>query len=301
MPIAEPRSPHTVNRDLKITKRILRYLIDLEVCTRITHDDLRRALKPITAPVDRKEFLRPDEIRALLEAALEHDAATFAATRAELEGRRQRGTTYRHDPIAPFVLFLLLSGMRRGEALGLQWKDVSLDAVDDLGKPVGEIYIGKQSKTHQARTVSLDVAPSIRRLLSAMRLQSGGGMGAVFGITKGEAIAAMQRLRRPVPKQKNDPHGYGAPPKFTYQVLRVTASTFQTNAGAFGGSAAHISASRCGHSIETAQKHYAGLLRGVPRDLTTLEAMMGIEDLADAIVDSVATGVRALPRELRAG
>lgn len=50
-----------------------------------------------------------------------------------------------NDPFGLFPLFLLSTGMRRGEALAIQWKDVDLDS--------GEIHVYKQVNYESGKTV----------------------------------------------------------------------------------------------------------------------------------------------------
>lgn len=116
----EPRSPVTVNVELRSVRTVLGYARSLRMLARLTSDDLRDGLKRYPEPNEAPAFLRPSAIKALLRAALDHDADTFRLTRAEnAVGRsRPQGVTPRHEPIAPYVATVLLSGMRSGEAHG---------------------------------------------------------------------------------------------------------------------------------------------------------------------------------------
>jgi hypothetical protein len=42
-----------------------------------------------------------------------------------------------------------------------------------------------------------------------------------------------------------------------------------------------------GHSVLVAEKHYAGLIRGIPIEARTLEAAMQIEREADQVIASI--------------
>jgi len=102
-----------------------------------------------------------------------------------------------------------------------------------------------------------------------MRLASG-GKGRVFPFTRATAEAAAKRLR----------NEYGAPEKFSWQILRSTCATYLTNApGIFGAASAYRSAKQLGHSVQVAEKHYTDVLRGIPRDARTLEEAMGCPDV----------------------
>ena len=67
---------------------------------------------------------------------------TFKATRTEHRGEAPEGTTPKYPPIAAFVLYVLLTGCRLGEALRVTWEDIDLED--------GNIHIGTESKTSQA-------------------------------------------------------------------------------------------------------------------------------------------------------
>lgn len=273
----EPRSAHTVNADLRRTGTILTQLIERDLFSRLKHDDLKRALKKIPAPIERVEFLRPHDCQRLLEACLRHDGETFRITRHEHDRRRPLGTTPRYEPIAPFIAALLLTGMRLGEAEALDWDQVDLDAVDHEGRKVGEILLeGVSSKTHRARTIGLEVSPALRAMLAAMRVRSG-GRGTVFQLSRGSAGAAIKRLQGE----------YGAP-AFSAQTLRRTCGTYLTNApGIFGAASAYRSAKQLGHAVQVAERHYLGLVRGISREAQTLEAAMQVEDIMVEVVKRV--------------
>jgi integrase len=283
---AEPRSGHTINSDLRKTGTILRHLIEIDLLPKLTELDLRRSLKKVQVTHERVEYLRPNELQQLIEAALRHDADTYKATRTEHAGEREAGTTRRYDPIAPFVAYVMLTGCRLGEALSVEWRNVDLNALDHEGNKVGEIHLeGKAVKTKRARTIDLAVSPALRTLLAAMRVKSG-GKGSVFGIAEGAADAAAKRLRK----------DYGAPKSFTWQALRRTCGTYLTNApGIFGAASAYRSAKQLGHSVAVAEKHYLGLVRGISRDARTLEAAMQIEDhVARVLASDRNTPVQAI-------
>jgi integrase len=275
------RSPATVNRELRAIGTVLSYLRGQGLLPRVTGDALRDSLKKLPLPVKRIEYQKPNELRTLLEAALRHDADTFKATRAEHAGEQAPGSTQRYLPIAPLVASAILTGMRRGELLALDWADVDLEALDHGGKAVGEIYVSDASKTKRARTVGLEVSPALRRLLAAMHVRAGRPkQGTVFGLSEGEAIAALRRLVSE----------YGAPAGSKWQAMRRTAGTFLTNSpGIFGAASAYRSAKQLGHSVQVAEKHYVDVMRGITRDARTLEAAMQIEGQVDAVIGCIAT------------
>jgi integrase len=219
--------------------------------------------------------LHPAQIRKLLEAAARHDAATFEATREEHANRRIRGTTPKYAPIAQFTAFLLLTGCRRGEALSLMWSDVDLDALDHDGRKVGEIRLkAEATKTKRARTIGLEVSPALLAMLAAMKLKQRPSEEKpyVFGGKAAYTVDLVEAARARMIDE------YGAP-KFDWQMLRSTCSTYLTNAqGIFGSATVFMSAKQLGHSVAVAERHYLGVHRGIPREARTLEAAMQVED-----------------------
>jgi integrase len=263
----ERRSAYSVNRELRGVRVVLGYLAELDLLSKIREGDLRRALKKLPTAVEEPEFLKPAELRTVLDAALAHDAEMLAETREEHAGLRPTGTTPRFQAVAPFVALLLLTGMRLNEALTLEWSQVDLDARGVDGKEVGEIHLsGATTKTKRSRRVDLAVSPALRDLLLALKKKSDGD-GRVLGVTYDGAGAVAKRLRK----------SYGAPKTFSWQTLRSTCGTFLTNSpGIFGAASAYRSARQLGHSVQVAEKHYLGLIRIAP-DARTLEAAMQIE------------------------
>ncbi len=267
----ERRSNQSINRELRAVSTVLRYLIDCDLFARLSHDDVRRCCKPLKAPTDRKKFLRPAQMRKLLAATLRHDQTTFKATREELGGIGAKGTTPKYPAIAGFVLYVLLTGCRLGEALRVQWEDIDLDD--------GEIHVGTESKTHKPRDIDLAPSPALGRLLAAQRLATG-GKGSVWRLTEGEAETAMQRLRRE----------FGAPPSFTFQICRVTCQSYLASAPSiYGAASIFLTARRGGHSVAVCEKHYAGAVKSISPDARTLEAAMQIEAEADQVIASIAS------------
>lgn len=271
------RSPATVNHELRPVLALLNRWRRLGLVD-ASRDQLGEVLKPLRVPHSRPEFLTPTRCQELLAASLRHDAATYKETAAEHRGEGEKGTTPRYEPVAPFLAFLLLTGCRVKEALELRWADIDLDARDINGKPVGEIQLdGAATKTRRHRRIGFEVAPTLRKLLAALRLRSGGAE-YVFGgdrpMPRTRIEAARKRLSR----------SYGAP-AYTWQHLRQTTAVYLTNAPSiFGGSSAYQSASQLGHSVAVAERHYVEQVRGIPVDATTLERALEIDNLMDTIV-----------------
>lgn len=266
----EKRSAAAVNCELRAVKTMLQALRVAGRLPSIEHSDqIGDNLKLVPQDHARPRPLKPAALRKLLAACERHDADTFAATRA--------GDTDapRHEPVAPLVAVMLLSGMRLGEALALTWEDADLDE--------REIHV-RARKTEHDRSVDLTVSPALAKLLAAMKLRSG-GQGRVFeGHTRQTASDARRRLIA----------DYGAPAfqwstrnsrpgELSAPTLRSTCGCYLTNAAAiFGGASAWRSAAQLGHRVDVAERHYLGTLKRIPKGATTVEAAMEIEDaLAD--------------------
>lgn len=271
-PTAALRAPGSVNRDLTSLGSMLNAW-RRQGLLRLSRDDISDALRPLATTRIRPQPLKPAEIQGLLEAALRHDADTFRITRAEKAGDADPGTTPRHEPAAPLVLFTLLSGCRIGEVASLPWSAVDLSAHEGQGEVV---ITATASKTRTERAVRLDVSPSLTRLLAALRLRAGGDL-FVFG---GVAPVTADRLKNTLRRLQGAYKG----PTFTWQRLRQTCATYLTNAPSiFGAASAFMSATRLGHGVTVAQRHYLGLVT-VPATAKTLEAAMGIEELCERIL-----------------
>lgn len=280
---SKKRSPSSINIEFRSVKTMLLQWRTEEKLPNIDRETIARCLKSLPMPREAPAYLSSGACRKLLDAAIRHDSETFSMTRDEHDRLRPVGSTLRYDPIAPFVLFLLLSGCRLGEALNLRWSDIDLDALDAEGRTVGEIRLqGTATKTKQWRVIGLEVCPSLRSLLAAMKLKSG-GQGYVFGDDKPLPSTRVSAARKRLIK----PHGAT---KFSWQNLRQTTGTFLTNApGIFGAASVFMSARQLGHSVTVAERHYLGVVRGIPREARTLEQAMQIEKLANQIVANIST------------
>ena len=282
--LAEDVAPATFNKWIRATKTMLAYWIDADLCPKLDHADLKR-IKQEDAPTELRDFLTPAKVRKLLEACERHDAATYALTREEKAEGEAEGSTPRYQPISGFALFVLLTGCRLNEAVGLDWRDVDLDALDHSGKATGQFQIrAAHSKTKKPRTVSLAVSPALRRLMAAQKLRTG-GRGKVWDVTEDEAKGALKRLRK----------DYGAPASFTWQALRRTCSTFLVNSpGIFGGASAYMAAKQLGHGVAVMERNYSGLVHGIDPSLRNLESVLGITEHATRIVKQVSAGSKRL-------
>lgn len=285
-PSGKRRSVVTANQRLRSVRTILTALRRLGLVPLLTSDDIKDRLRSEREPASLPAPLRPHEIPALLRAAMRHDAATFKITRQENKAGGKPGSTPKHQPVAPLVMFVLLTGMRRDEARLLRW-----DRVDVHHAPSGAIHLeAGDTKTARARMVDLSVSTQLQRLLAALRLRSGDAL-YVFGAeppSRDEMKIAALRLTR----------SYGAP-SFTWQRLRETCATYLANAGGiFSGASAYREAKQLGHSVAVAERRYCDVVH-VDATARTLEAAMCVEEEAAAIVRQ-ATGERVADEVMRA-
>jgi integrase len=241
-------APSTRNRWLVSTGIFLRWGHRRGLLPLVSLDAVRQSCERAPEPAEAIEFLRPPQLRALLERAVAFDAG-------------RQGDAWR---ISELVLALLLSGCRFDEIRLLRWGEV---ADDGIRLAAGRV------KTRRARVVTFDVAPALARLLAALRPKDAPADGRVWAIATHSSWDARRRALV----------ASGAP-EFTAHGLRRTAGTVLTNApGIFGGASAWHSAKRLGHSVEQAERDYAGHLPGLPATARTLEDAAGIADLAAAI------------------
>lgn len=268
----ERRAPRSINQDIGAAVTVLRYLRKLRLLSRLSYEDIETSMQKLKVEIGRPTFMRPAECRQLLCLALDHDEETFEVTRAENRGDGEKGTTYKHDPIAPFVLFVLVTGMRIAEALPCDWSWIDLDVQAESGKLTGEIHIPAHiTKIGRARTVVLDVSGTLRDLLIAMQPDSKLRKGSVFNLSEYQARSALERLQ-----------AEGADE--CWQKMRRTCSTYLTNApGIFVAASAYRAAKQLGHAVKVAETVYADLVR-IPREARTLEAAMTIEPEAAKIL-----------------
>jgi integrase len=296
--MARKRSAVSVNRELRTLKTVLNAWRTAGRLPQLDSDAIADTLKALPVPREQPAYLTPAKLEKLIGAAVKHDARTFKLTRAEKRAgkRGAPGMTQRHVPITPFVLFLLLTGCRRGEALGLRWSDVDLDAVDHERRKVGEIRLrADDTKTHRARTIGLEVSPALRALLAAMKLRAGEHAVYVFELPPDEDGTHQPYTIDVVETARSRMKELGAPKEFDWQLLRSTCGTYLTNApGIWGSATVFMSAKQLGHSVVVAERHYLGVHRGIPKDAHTLEAAMQIETLLPKLAAPGTARVRSL-------
>lgn len=311
-------APGTLNTRLRHLGALVSWLRKRGCVPRLLRDACAEALKHEPVLRDPPRPFTPAELQRLLRAALRHDETgngpiDMHGNRVTREEAAALGPgalkPVRPRPIvAPMLLFVLLSGARIGEAATIQWEDVDLTAADRSGVAVGSVRIwADRTKTRRGRVLSLGHSPVLHHLLLALRVawlrdaekvlrldqldKVREPRGPIFpGWTPGVRINARTRLI-------ND---FNAP-AFTWSTksgskdgtLRSTTECYLVNApGIFNAASAWAAAALLGHDVETAQRHYLGVLPGLDPSARTLEAAMKIEDLAREVVARVSGEAR---------
>lgn len=233
----------------------------------LTRDDIADRLPTFRSERRLPTALDASQLAALLKAAVELDSTMNHGSRNDKRsyytGKPSVKAAPTYEPLAPLLLLLMLTGMRRGEALHLKWTDVELDAQrlfvrDDAAQ-------GHKVKTRRERCIPLTDSPALLQLLTALALRRGRNKYVIAGRTPNQPkhfkYQAWERLTRKAKCQ-------GVAPKD----LRSTFSTCA--AAAIRGPQPLYLAARMGHALEVAHRHYVAL--GVRRDGDTIEAWLGV-------------------------
>lgn len=215
----ETRSPRSINRQLTETHTMLSSWLDRDLL-KLSERELKRNLKPVPSAEHRIVFYAREEIARL--------------------------------PLGePFVRFVLLSGVRLGEALSLTWKQVEWQGKGKARKPA-RLLLDATTKTRKARSVDLTICPSVT-------LPPEGAPGDLVWSKWNPGKAA----------------AYSKARAFSWQTLRRTCSTYLTCSALYGAATPWHAAKRAGHSLSVAESRYAGLVQVDPK-AATLEQAMGI-------------------------
>lgn len=247
----------------------------------LTGDDVSDRLYSFKSPRKLPVALRARELRALIVAASAHDSESFHGSRDDKSsyytGEPSPKASPKFQPMLPLLLLLILTGMRRGEALHLKWSDVDFDEKrltvrDDEGS-------GHKVKTRMERSIPLTDSPALVRLLTILALRRGQNRYVIAG----KSPDTPKNFRAPAWKRMV---GGADCEHVTPKDLRSTFSTYA--ASAIRGPQPLYLAARMGHALEVAHRHYVAI--GERRDGDTVEEWLGIKDAVIAALDGLADG-----------
>lgn len=270
LPTTERRSTVAINNELKTVRMMLQALRKAKRLPNIeSSDEIVDNLQTLTDNRQPPSPLKQHEIQALLKVCLRHDE--------EVDGDEGR-------QIAPFVVFMLLSGIRLGEALKLTWGDVLLHQ-ELIHVPANKAKMGRQ------RDVDLKVCPALLRLLRALKVSATSSEARIFdGFTKTMATISRKGLI-----QAGAPNFLWSttntrPGEAPRPTARATCGSFLANAPGImgeGDGASFFASGQLGHRLDVGQKHYYVRIRGVSPKAKTLEAAMEIQREVGMVITQV--------------
>jgi len=227
--IGKPRSARTVNRELRGLATVLEWL-RTQSQVALSRDDIHDALAP--QKVGERELPAPiarERIREILETCREHEPRLF-----------------------PYLVTLLLTGMRAAECLALRWKQIDFANKHIMLKP-------SDTKTKRGRRVDLAISPALMAIFETLPRTR----PRLFAMSATNTAAARKRLI----KRLDD--------NWTFQECRETCASYLCSAPWYGP---FKSGKRLGHSTTVADRLYADSITVDPT-ARNLETAMGIDDL----------------------
>lgn len=267
----EPYSPTTTQHHFSTLRNILEYARRFHYIQSDPCQDLSQKEKPQRGK-KQIDFLAPDEAKAFLNAL--GDDVVNAAT----EDEKQRARFWQ-----AFMNLLLTTGLRRGEAVGLQWGDIEPDKktitvqrnVTIDKNSADKIHVG-ETKTGETRTVP--VSSRVLGLLKALKAEQQAKFGAVMMPTAYIFSSAADAYKPIYPTEPTrwmrkftERHNL---PKVSPHDLRHTVATLSIESGSNLKQVQTL----LGHSDPgTTMKFYAGVTEEAQR--RTVE---GIEKLLEA-------------------
>jgi len=188
--------PATVNRDVAALSSVLSAAAAAGI---IPRNPVARELKPLK--VDRNarcRYLKPDELARLMEAMKARDRKMAEKRASANAWRKGRGypllpslKSY-GDHLTPIVILALNTGMRRGELLGLQWRNVNLE--NNVITLAGEQDESGGGGTKSGRTRHIPMSKAVREAVEAWKEQQGEvwPAGFVFPGPGGERMKSLK-------------------------------------------------------------------------------------------------------------
>jgi integrase len=274
---ATTRSANTINQYKRNLKTCIRWISQLKPRRIVDRDDLMDALKADrTAIVQRAVAYTPKQLSRFLTVALERERKDrVAEVEREVKGKTQRfsqtAPSSAATPVSRLFLLIALTGCRRGEALGLKWRDVDF---------VRNRITIHAEKTGMMRWVPLtgaaegEIAPGFARLLKAWKDEGGAR----------EHVLPHDELDSPVfPKGAWDAIGREAGvPDLSPQRLRQNFTSYAASLGIPPA----VSAMWQGHSAEVAERHYRAQVLDRVKNAGNFEEAMGLAALVADLASS---------------
>lgn len=208
-----------------------------------------------------------DELRKIIIKAREFDEETCKITRES----KKAGKSFKNDmpvknvPIMPMVLLIMLTGMRRSDAIALKWSNVNLET--GLIK-YQAIKNGKICIVPLVGDPNGDISPEFVKILKKWRKERPSDLYVLPHPLSEKPTELKYTVKRFKKKLS------GITDNFTWQNLR---KNFESYAVSFGIPPA-ITAFWVGHSPAVAEKHYMSYAIG-KLNAKNIASAMGISDL----------------------
>jgi integrase len=163
---SRPLSKKTLVNTLRLLNSIFNFAMTIELLVK----NPCKGIKLPRAPKREMDFLRPEEVRAFLAAFTDDEMRCLFTT-------------------------AVMTGIRRGELLGLQWDDIDFGAsVIRVRRSIsnGEIQLPKTEKSRRA----IQVGPELLKTMRAHKLRTGGRSSFVFTTKSGTLLDPDNLVKR---------------------------------------------------------------------------------------------------------
>ena len=260
----KPLEASTVAGVARHIKAVLNYGRKRLSCVRLDSESIGMGLDVGTLPQKEPIALSTGELKKIIEAAKAH------------------GATHRHTDVLPFLLFLMLTGCRRGEGEAMRFAPSRPGAEESWCDFEADRVMIWDSKRSRHKNVSLTTRPMLKKMLEDMQNSRdveaepyifGGKLPLAIGEKRKNTIEGEvgKSLKSALAKVR-----YASGVKYALKDLRSTAATYLANSDI--GSNLYIIAGELGHDYKVLVKHYAGHRRlpETQRKAITVEGVLGI-------------------------
>lgn len=261
-------SPHYVALVLRHFKALLNFGRRRLKCVRLDAETVADGLTPPVRGTTEPVVLPTSKLKAILDAAATRDV--------EIDG----------SEVFPLLVFLMLTGCRRGEAERLRWSPSKPSARESWPDFDGGRLLVYAGKTSRQRVVPFDNRPVLREMLLALRERVDvDAKPFVFGGARPLAISRRgktgdERGRSLKAALYDVREATGA--DWALKDLRSTTASFLANSQLYGSDLYSL-AGQLGHDYAVLVKHYAGHFTLPPRQARaqTVEEVLGIEKILE--------------------